>query len=159
MSTQDVRPATLDDFPAIRAIAIDTGLFGAEDWPDVESIAMDSVNGEMPDHMWIVLDGPDGVAGAAYYAPEPFAHRMWNLYFLGVAPARQGSGVGGTLVRHVESVLRGRGESVLLIETSGTDKYAATRDFYLKLGYDLEARIRDFYGLGDDKVVFWKSLT
>jgi hypothetical protein len=47
---------------------------------------------------------------------------------------------------------------VLIIETSGSDGYEATRRFYRNHGYDEEARIREFYGPSDDKVVFWKAL-
>ena len=36
--------------------------------------------------------------------------------------------------------------------------YARTRAFYRHHGFDEEARIRQFYGPDDDKVVFWKSL-
>jgi ribosomal protein S18 acetylase RimI-like enzyme len=60
-----------------------------------------------------------------------------------------------------EEQLRSSGEDVarvLIVETSSTDQYARTRTFYRKLGYDEEARIRQFYGPSDDKVVFWKSL-
>ena len=39
------------------------------------------------------------------------------------------------------------------------DQYAQTREFYLKRGFVEEARIRQFYGPDDDKIVFWKSLT
>jgi ribosomal protein S18 acetylase RimI-like enzyme len=46
----------------------------------------------------------------------------------------------------------------LLIETSGVDDFEAQRRFYRGLGYTEEARIRNFYGSGDDKVIFWKSL-
>jgi GNAT superfamily N-acetyltransferase len=143
----------------VRSIAIETGLFTADDWPDVESMMSDSLRGELDDHHWIVLEDDEGsVAGAAYYAPEPFSSRMWNLYFLGVRPASQGGGVGAALVAHVETVLRSRGERVLIIETSGVPSFAATREFYRLQGYDEEARIREFYGPGDDKVVFWKAL-
>jgi ribosomal protein S18 acetylase RimI-like enzyme len=134
-------------------------MFTADDWPAVESVMSDSVRGELEDHQWIVLDDDTGsVAGAAYYAPEPFSNQMWNLYFLGVRPASQGSGVGAALVAHVETVLRARGERVLIIETSGVASFEATREFYRKQGYAEEARIREFYGPGDDKIVFWKAL-
>ncbi|MEO7572039.1 MAG: GNAT family N-acetyltransferase [Acidimicrobiales bacterium] len=156
-----IRPATADDVGAIKAIAIGTGLFDAEGWAEVEAILRDSVGGDLVDHSWIVLesDGGEGVGGAAYFAPEPSAHRIWNLYFLGVRPDRQGEGLGGALVGDIENRLRERGERVLLIETSGLEGFEATRDFYRRQGYDEEARIRDFYGPGDDKVVFWKALT
>ncbi len=84
---------------------------------------------------------------------------MWKLYFLGVQPGQQGRGIGRALVAHVEEELREQGERVLIIETSGVDDYEATRTFYRSRGYDEEARIREFYGPGDDKVVFWKALT
>jgi ribosomal protein S18 acetylase RimI-like enzyme len=143
----------------VRTIAIDTGMFSDGDWPDVESVMSDSVRGELADHHWIVLeDDTATVVGAAYYAPEPFSHHMWNLYFLGVRPTSQGDGAGGALVAHVETVLRARGERVLIIETSGVESFEATREFYRKQGYTEEARIREFYGPGDDKIVFWKAL-
>jgi GNAT superfamily N-acetyltransferase len=154
-----IRSAEASDVAAVRDIAIGTGLFDVESWPDVESIMMDSRNGALEDHTWIVREGAEReVVGAAYYAPEPFSYRMWNLYFLGVRPENQGSGTGAALVAHVEEVLRSRGERVLIIETSGVDGFEATRDFYRKQGYDQEARIREFYGPGDDKIVFWKAL-
>lgn len=48
---------------------------------------------------------------------------------------------------------------VLIVETSSTDQYARTRQFYSKQGYVEEARIRRFYGPNDDKVVYWKLIT
>jgi ribosomal protein S18 acetylase RimI-like enzyme len=154
-----IRPATDEDAKSIREIAIGTGLFDDESWPDVEGIMVDSVAGTLEDHSWIVLeDNTQHVVGAAYYAPEPFAHHMWNMYFLGVRPGRQGDGTGAALVAYVEEVLRARGERVLIIETSGLKSFEATRGFYRKQGYTEEARIREFYGPGDDKVVFWKAL-
>lgn len=62
-------------------------------------------------------------------------------------------------MRHVEHELRLAGARVLLIETSGVPEFAAQRSFYAGLGYHEEARIRDFYAAGDDKIVFWKLLT
>ena len=47
---------------------------------------------------------------------------------------------------------------ILIVETLGTDEFLQTREFYLKNGFDEEARIRDFYEDGGDKVVFWKRV-
>ncbi|MEO7062079.1 MAG: hypothetical protein ABI083_20370 [Lapillicoccus sp.] len=57
--------------------------------------------------------------------------------------------------------MRSAGEQVarvLIVETSSTDDYTASRRFYAREGFDREACIREFYGPGDDKIVFWKSL-
>lgn len=59
---------------------------------------------------------------------------------------------------HVERDLTARGARILLVKTSGVPEFARTRRFYGGLGYDEEARIRDFYEDGDDKVVFRKAL-
>ncbi len=96
--------------------------------------------------------------GVAYFAPEPYAYGTWNLYFIAVHPDRQGEGRGATLLRHVEQTLAARGARVLLVETSGVPNFERTRAFYRKQGYDEEARIREFYKAGDDKVIFRKAL-
>lgn len=77
---------------------------------------------------------------------------------LGVLPDKQGKGAGKAIVQQLEDDLRSRGQRVLIVDTSGTDRYAATRGFYRRCGYAEEARIRDFWSAGDDKVVFWKAL-
>ena len=46
----------------------------------------------------------------------------------------------------------------MIADTSGADEFAQTREFYRKNDYSEEARIRDFWAEGDDKVIFWKSL-
>jgi ribosomal protein S18 acetylase RimI-like enzyme len=153
-----IRSALESDVAAVKAIAIGTELFDDDSWPDVEGVMIDSVNGALDDHSWIVRECDGHVVAAAYYAPEPFSHQVWNLYFLGVLPGHQGGGHGAALVTHVEGVLRDRAMRVLIIETSGVEGFEATRNFYRGLGYDEEARIREFYGPGDDKVVFWKAL-
>jgi ribosomal protein S18 acetylase RimI-like enzyme len=118
----------------------------------------ESLRGELgPDHVWLT-DDDGGPVGVAYYAPERMAEGTWNLYMLAVHPDRQRQGRGAAMVRHVERELSGRGARLLLIETSGLGRFERTRAFYRALRYDEEARIRDFYNAGDDKVVFRKAL-
>jgi ribosomal protein S18 acetylase RimI-like enzyme len=47
---------------------------------------------------------------------------------------------------------------MLLIETSSQQTYGGTIRFYEKRGYELAARIKNFYRIGDDKLVFSKEL-
>ena len=150
-----IRRATQADAAAVRAISDETGL---SDDTDNES-ALEPMD---DDHTWIVLeDDNSSVVGAAYFGPESHSDRVWNLYFLAVTSAHQGGGTGSALVRWVESNLRSRGvdeAKLLLVETSSVDSFEPTRTFYAKQGYTEVARVPDYYGPNDDKVVFWKSL-
>jgi hypothetical protein len=44
------------------------------------------------------------------------------------------------------------------VETSSSAAYEGAREFYASRGFDREAVIREFYGPGEDKIVFWESL-
>jgi hypothetical protein len=48
---------------------------------------------------------------------------------------------------------------MVLIETSSQESYGATVRPYERGGYDVAARIRNFYKLGDDKLIFQKELS
>lgn len=82
----------------------------------------------------------------------------WNLLLIAVHPAWQGTGIGTRLTTAVEMRLAAAGARLLLVETSGLPEFAATRGFYRRRGYAEEARIRDFYRAGEDKLVFRKAL-
>jgi ribosomal protein S18 acetylase RimI-like enzyme len=98
------------------------------------------------------------VDGVAYFVPEQLTDGTWNLLLIAVDPARHGSGIGTSLMRFVERGLEKDGQRILLVETSGTQRFERTRSFYKMLGYGTEARIRDYYSAGDDKIIFRKSL-
>lgn len=156
-----IRIAARTDVAAIRRIAVTTGLFAADELDGFDEILAGFLDGTLDGHVWLVLERDDEVIGAAYFAPEPFSDRVFNLYFIGVSPAYQGGGTGGALIADVEQRLRDMGEQVariLIVETSGLAIFEPTRAFYRKRGFVEEARIREYYGPDDDKVVFWKSL-
>jgi len=132
-----------------------------------------------PDEMLIareVLDealakGPDGhyqsfvaqeggrAVGWVCFGPTPCTVGTFDIYWIGVAPGRQGCGVGAALMEHAEGLICACGGRATVVETSGRAVYDSTRRFYGKLGYREAARVRDFYGPGDDKVIYMKTLT
>lgn len=158
--THDIGLATRADLSDIAAIAGETDLFPPEMTPDMAEPAM---SGTAPD-LWLVarVPGPTGdraaAEGFAFAAPERMTEGTWNLLALAVRPARQGQGLGRALVGATEAAVRARGARLLLVETLGTAGFAATRAFYLALGFGAEALIRDYYMPGGDKVVFRKAL-
>jgi ribosomal protein S18 acetylase RimI-like enzyme len=147
-----------EDTAALLALADATGLFRPSEREELAEVLAGFFNGSLGrDHFW-VTDDDGGPVGVAYYAPERMAEGAWNLYLLAVRPDRQGQGRGEALLRHVEQTLAARGERLLLVETSGLPGYERTRAFYRKCGYGEEARVRDFYKAGDDKVIYRKAL-
>ncbi len=155
--SNNIRPAQPADKSALLDLAVATGLFQSNELGELEGMLDEFFAGNLEDHFWIA-DDDDGIKAAAYYAPEMMTSGTWNLYFIGVLPNQQGKGRGEKILKYVEETLRARGERILLIETSGLDNFELTRKFYLKNGYDEEARIREFYQAGEDKIVFRKAL-
>jgi ribosomal protein S18 acetylase RimI-like enzyme len=157
-----VRPAAAQDIEQIRALAIDNGMFAPDDMGGFDDSLNGYLSGALEDHRWLVATGDGEVLeGAAYYAPEPFGDRVWNLYFLAVKPSHHRQGAGSALIECVEQALRDNGDElarVLIVETSSTAAYQGAREFYGSRGFEREAVIREFYGPEDDKVVFWKPL-
>jgi GNAT superfamily N-acetyltransferase len=150
-----ILPPTRDDLEAAVGLLGTLGLFGPDDLAEVGGLLEAFVDGRGPAHdVWLIDDEDDGTAAIAYVAPERMTAGTWNLYLLGVHPARQRGGRGAAMVRHVETVVRGRGARLLLVETLGLPEFEPQRAFYRRCGFDEEARIRDFYDHGADKVVF-----
>ena len=153
-----IRAAGAPDRTAIIDVALASGLFPPDGLAEVEATLDGFLTGAAAADHWLVTDTGTSIAATAYYAPERMTDGTWNLYLLAVHPDHQGQGRGAALVRHVEQDLREAGARVLLIETSGVPGFAGQRAFYTGLGYHEEARIRDFYEAGDDKVIYWKAL-
>jgi ribosomal protein S18 acetylase RimI-like enzyme len=151
--TRTIRPVTPGDTTALKAVIDASGLFPS----DMLDEMLAGYFSGAEDQGWLT-DDESGPVGLAYFAPERMTVGTWNLYLIAMHPDRQGQGRGAALLRHVEQELAGRGERVLLVETSGLPAFERTRTFYRKCGYDEEARIRDFYQAGEDKIVFRKAL-
>ncbi len=108
----------------------------------------------------LVEDAEDGrgLASVVFYRPEEAADRAFDLTMIAVRPDLQGAGRGAALVRHAEQDLRGRGQRLLLIRTSGSPQYDRTRAFYRALGYVEHAPVADYWSDGDDLVLFTTRL-
>ncbi|WP_109354597.1 GNAT family N-acetyltransferase [Sphingorhabdus sp. EL138] len=153
-----IRPIVPDDIPALKRVIDATDMFPSEMLDDmIASFFHDEGNVEI----WLTFDSSDDQNNAkaiAYCRPEEMTDRTWNLLLIAVDPDFQGEGVGAALMSHIEDHLIARGQRVLIVETSGTDALARTREFYRLCQYDQESRIRDFYADGDDKITFRKAL-
>jgi ribosomal protein S18 acetylase RimI-like enzyme len=153
-----IRFSTLDDTTALIALAAASGLFEPSQTEDLaQMLDRHFSNENQTQDIWLTDDDNQPV-GMAYIAPERMTEGTWNLYLIAVHPSRQKQGRGKALLSYVEQMLLERGERILLVETAGTDDFEYVRAFYRKNGYEEEARIREFYAAGIDKIVFRKAL-
>ncbi|MGL4879516.1 MAG: GNAT family N-acetyltransferase [Waterburya sp.] len=150
-----IRPITYEDIPALKTVIEANDLFPSDMLDDMISGYFNNENGS---EFWFTYEDRKAVA-IAYCAPERMTEGTWNLYLIAVHPDYQGQGLGTSMLYYIEQMLTARGERMLLVETSSLKTFEGTREFYRKCGYDEEARIREFYQAGEDKIIFRKSLT
>jgi ribosomal protein S18 acetylase RimI-like enzyme len=153
-----IRPMEARDKDAVLGLVRATGFF-TEAEVDVAEELID-VYLEEPDQkdydVVVVEDDAGAPAGYLTWGPTPLAEDAYDLYWMAVAPAKQGRGRGKELVRWLESEVSKHDGRVIIIETSSQPKYHGTRQFYIDLGYKEVARIPDYYRAGDDRVIYAK---
>jgi ribosomal protein S18 acetylase RimI-like enzyme len=151
-----IRSTTPADTNALMALVEALGLFEPSQIAELAAMLAEHFAGDSPDY-WL-MDEDQVPVGVAYVAPERMTEGTWNLYLIAVHPERQRQGRGKKLLEYVERLLIDRGERVLLVETAGTEDFEYVRAFYRRSGFTEEARIRDFYAAGVDKVIYLKFL-
>ena len=143
-----VAESDLNDFKAV----LDTiELFPPEMLDDMIS---DYFYNRDSEEIWFTATQNRKPVSIGYCAPEKLTNGTFNLYAIGVRSDIQGKGTGGKMMDFIESHLKQAGHRILIVDTSGTEGYRSTREFYEKLGHSKEATIRDFWDEGNDKVVF-----
>lgn len=153
--THTLRAAERGDAAEIAALAEEAELFPAD---MLEPMMAPYFSGSADDRWCVAVDSFGAVVGFGFCELERLTEGTWNLLAIGVRGSQRGTGVGRQLMEYVEQDLRAVGGRLLIVETLGTAAFAGTRRFYVQVGYVEEARVRDFYEPGGDKIVFWKQL-
>lgn len=107
---------------------------------------------------WSVIASEADPVGFAIWGPTPMTDFTYDLYWIVSHPATRMSGVGKALLAEVERLVGERGGRIIRVETSTTEPYLPTRQFYEQAGYEASGRIRDFYRTGDDLLILVKRL-
>lgn len=152
-----IRKIRPEDRIPVREILTQTEMFTL---PEVE-VAMELVDiflnqSEQKDYLIYVAEHGTRVTGYVCYGPTPAAEGTFDLYWIAVAPDQQGKGIGKELLEFVEQEVKQMKGRLIIIETSSQTKYTPTQQFYLKNHYVIAARIKDFYRIGDDRLIFVK---
>ncbi|MEM6578249.1 MAG: GNAT family N-acetyltransferase [Pseudomonadota bacterium] len=154
MTEPAIKATEESDIPALQKVLQETDLFPSDMLGDMLA---PSLAGET-DAFWLTCNLDGEAVGFCYTAHEALTDGTWNMLALAVHPKVQRKRLGAKLVRGAEQHLIGLKQRMLIIETSGSEDFALAREFYTQNGFVEEARIRDFWANGDDKIVFRKVL-
>lgn len=148
------------DAAPVRELVTATGMFSAEEIAIAgELVEERAQKGRISGYEFVMLERGGQLVGYTCFGQVAGAEGSFDLYWIAVHPDAQGHGLGQRLLARSETVMRRMGCRLLYADTSGTDQYAPTRNFYLRAGFREAARFADFYRPGDDKVVFEKKFS
>ena len=148
------------DIGRVSSLVDATGFFSREEGEvAIELVGERLEKGEASGYAFLFAEREEELLGYACYGRTPGTVSSYDLYWIVGSPAHQGSGVGSSLLTEVESRIRRAGGTQIWIDTSGRAQYEPTRAFYRRRGYRQEARLRDFYAPGDDKLILVRILT
>lgn len=150
-----IRLSQSTDIPYLAKIADATDLFPSELLPQIAAPFL--ANPEFND-IWLSCELNNNIVGFCWGVSEKLTDGTWNMLSIAVDPSHQATGVGTALVFQFEAIVRERGARIIIVDTSSLPEFEHARQFYLKNEYTQEARVRDFWNQGNDKIIFWKQL-
>ncbi|CUS87896.1 aminoglycoside 6'-N-acetyltransferase I [Candidatus Kryptobacter tengchongensis] len=120
-----------------------------------EFLAKDEESGY---EIYTAVDDADNPTGYICFGKRPLTQGTYDIYWIAVEPSLQGNGIGKNLMKFTEQKIKEKGGTLILVETSSQEKYLKTRLFYKSCGYEEVARIKDFYKVGDNLIIFAKYI-
>jgi ribosomal protein S18 acetylase RimI-like enzyme len=153
-----IRPLRPEDRDPLEVLIRATGVFRPEEVQVAMEVVDAGLKKDQADYAFAVAASGQAIAGYACWGRTPCTQGTFDLYWIATHPAYQGRGVGRALMDAAWGDMRTRGGRLCVIETSSLPEYEPTRRFYLGLGCEAAAIIRDFYLPGDHKVVFTLKL-
>jgi len=158
-STRIRRELMSSDRRQLEGLLKATGFFNGEEIGVAMELVADRLAlGAHSHYRFLVAERGADVVGYAAWGPIPGTSESVDLYWIAVAPAAQGLGVGRALLAEAERWMAESGRARIYVETAGRPQYAPTRAFYTACGYRVVAELQDFYSPGDAKVMFLKVL-
>ena len=155
-----IRKTISEDREAIKIILIDTQKFNQEEIDcALELIDIYLNNPSQKDSLIATAINKDNeIVGYVCYGKAPLTNGAYDLYWIAVKPEYQRHGIGKILLNHIEEEIVKLSGRLLFAETSSRAVYEKTRQFYINNSFSEEARIKDFYSKGDDKIIYRKDM-
>ncbi|HKK42948.1 MAG TPA: GNAT family N-acetyltransferase [Bacteroidales bacterium] len=148
-----------EDVERIREIVKSTGFFYDHEVEIAVELIVERLDAGISSEYYFVFAEVDGITVAySCYGPISISRTSFDLYWIVTHNDFRGRGIGKELLNETCREATLMGCSILIAETSGMDHYASTRGFYENNGFILEARLKDFYAFGDDKLFYTRRL-
>jgi ribosomal protein S18 acetylase RimI-like enzyme len=149
---EKIRPS---DIQAVRDIVTSTGFFYDFEIGTAVELAEDALaKGAQSEYCFLFADQGGRTVGYSCFGAIACTFKRYDLYWIAVHQDCRRLGIGQRLLRATEEAIARRGGKRIYVETSGRPQYDPTRRFYLSNRYRIEAELKDYYGDGDNKVIY-----
>lgn len=147
------------DMAIVRHIVESTGFFHP---PEVD-VAVELVEerlrrGDASGYHFAFVEHEGTCIGYSCYGPIACTASSFDIFWIAIHRQDQQHGIGKWLMSLTEQLIREQGGRRIYVETSGREDYQPTRHFYDRCGYAKVAELPEFYGDGDSKVIYLKTL-
>ena len=142
------------DVETIRDILSSTGFFEAA--PDEIDVAAELAEqalkeGNSPENYdFVFLEDEGKTVGYACFARVPCTLSSFEIYWIAIHNDCRGKGLGKRLINEVIRMVKNLGATKLVLQTAGRAQYLPTQKFYQACGFKEEARLKNYYAVGDD---------
>lgn len=147
----------LSDIQTVKDIVISTDFFYDYEVEVAVELVVDALNEkENSDYHFIFVEIDDKTVGYTCFGSIACTKYSYDIYWIAVHNDYRNKKIGKLILEKTEDAIKEMGGKGIYLETSSTEKYHPTREFYAKCNYKIEAQIKDFYDTGDDKVMYVK---
>jgi GNAT superfamily N-acetyltransferase len=152
----EIKPA---DVAAIEEIVRSTRFFREDEIQVAVDLAKERLDkGPVCGYEFVFYDLNGKTVAYTCYGQIPCSLISYDLYWIVTHQDYRGKGIGKMLMAETERLIKSAGGKAIYVETSSKEMYKPTCAFYLSNKYTLKAQFEDFYDVGDDKLVFVKSV-
>ncbi|MBN1903599.1 MAG: GNAT family N-acetyltransferase [Deltaproteobacteria bacterium] len=146
------------DIRDIVEIVSSTGFFNDEELDVAAELVEERLTkGTASGYYFLFMEVDNKVTGYSCFGPIPGTMSSFDLYWIAVHNASRGMGFGKIIMERSEKEIARMKGNRIYVETSSKELYIPTRKFYEACGYIAEARLKDFYAPGDDKIIYVKK--
>ncbi len=143
------------DLEAVGELVCSTGFFNQEEIEiAVELVKERILKGDDSGYFFLLADLGSKLMGYACYGTIPGSKGSWDLYWIAVHDDFRSKGLGSKILDGSLEKMNLSGGRQVFAETSSREQYHNTHKFYEKNGFVLAARLKNFYDLDDDKLIY-----